>query len=289
MRELDSQVRDTLKQRVLAIEDALDGDVVYYYGPIFPSVQKPFRDFIEQLKADGAPRSRLIVFLNTPGGNAETVEKLVEIIRFHYTEVLFVVPDEAMSAGTIFCMSGDKIYMDYTSSLGPIDPQIHNGKDWVPALGYLDQVERMIKRSASGDLTDAELLIFQTQDLAMLSRYEQAKNLTVTLLKKWLVEYKFKDWVTHQTTPELLGQPVTNEQKVARAEEIATILSDNKLWHSHGRMIGVSTIRTVLRLKVEDYSKNLDLRGKILGYSDFLLDYIARHDYKHFLHSRCYF
>jgi Serine dehydrogenase proteinase len=294
MRELDNQVRDTLRQRVMAIEAALDGDVICYYGPIFPSVQKRFRDFIEQLRADGAkdgatPRQRLVVFLNTPGGSAETVEKLVEIIRFHYAEVYFVVPDEAMSAGTIFCMSGDKIFMDYTSSLGPIDPQIHNGKDWVPALGYLDQVERMIKKSAAGELTDAELLIFQTQDLAMLSRYEQAKNLTITLLKKWLVEYKFKDWLIHQSTPALVGQPVTHEQRIARAEEIATILSDNKLWHSHGRMIGVSTIRSVLRLKVEDYSTDVDLRGKILGYSDFLLDYIARHDFKYFLHSRCYF
>lgn len=289
MREFDNQVRDTLKERVRVIEEAMDGDAVYYYGPIFPSVQKRFRDFIEQLKSDDPQRTRLIVFLNTPGGSAETVEKLVEIIRFHYAEVYFVVPDEAMSAGTIFCMSGDKIYMDYTSSLGPIDPQIHNGKDWVPALGYLDQVERMIKRSASGELTDAELLIFQTQDLAMLSRYEQAKNLTITLLKKWLVEYKFKDWTVHQSTPALIGQPVTLDQKNARAEEIATILSDNKRWHSHGRMIGVSTIRDVLRLRIEDYSKNVELREKILGYSDFLMDYIARHDYKHFLHSRCYF
>ena len=85
--------------------------------------------------------------------------------------------DQAMSAGTIFCMSGDKIFMDYSSSLGPIDPQVHNGKDWVPALGYLDQVERMIKKSADGTITDAELIILQNQDLAMLSRYEQAKNL----------------------------------------------------------------------------------------------------------------
>lgn len=289
MHELDSQVRDTLKHRVMAIEDALSGDVIHYYGPIFPSVQKPFRDFIEKLKADGTSRDRLIVFLSTPGGSAETVEKLVEIIRFHYKEVYFVVPDEAMSAGTIFCMSGDKIYMDYTSSLGPIDPQIHNGKDWVPALGYLDQVERMIQRSAAGNITDAELLIFQNQDLAMLSRYEQAKNLTVTLLKKWLVEYKFKDWTTHETSPTLLGQPVSQDQKVQRAEEIATLLSDNKLWHSHGRMIGVSTIQTVLRLKVEDYSKNADLRGKVLGYNDLLMDYITRHEYAHFLHSRCHF
>lgn len=289
MSEFDNQVRDTLRERVVAIERHLDGDVIFYFGPIFPSVQKRFRDFIEQLKADAGPRNRLVVFLNTPGGSAETVEKLVEIIRFHYAEVYFVVPDEAMSAGTIFCMSGDKIYMDYTSSLGPIDPQIHNGKDWVPALGYLDQVERMIKKSAAGELTDAELLIFQTQDLAMLSRYEQAKNLTVTLLKKWLVEYKFKDWKAHQTTSVLLGQPVTRAQKVARAEEIATVLSDNKLWHSHGRMIGVATLRDVLHLKIEDYSKDPALRKAILAYSDFLMDYIFRHDYKHFLHSRCYF
>jgi membrane-bound ClpP family serine protease len=289
MSELDIQVRETLKQRVAAIESHLDGDVVYFYGPIFPSVQKKFRDFIEQLRADGAQKKRLIVFLNTPGGSAETVEKLVEIIRFHYSEVFFVVPDEAMSAGTIFCMSGDRIYMDYTSSLGPIDPQVHNGKDWVPALGYLDQVERLIEKSAKGLLTDAELIIFQTQDLAMLSRYEQAKNLTITLLKKWLVEYKFKDWDIHGTTVALVGTAVTLAQKEERAQEVATILSNNKLWHSHGRMIGIGTVKAVLRLKVEDYSGDEVLRPKIRAYSDFLMDYISRHDAKHFLHSRCYF
>ena len=289
MREVDDQVREILKSRVKAVEQQLEGDCIFYYGPIFPSVEKRFREFIEQLRKDGTPRNRLIVFLNSPGGSAETVEKLVEIIRFHYAEVFFVVPDEAMSAGTIFCMAGDKIYMDYTSSLGPIDPQIHNGKDWVPALGYLDQVEKMIRKSRSGELTEAELVILQNQDLAMLSRYEQAKNLTITLLKKWLVEFKFKDWTTHKSNPAKLGQPVTHEDKEARAEEIATLLSNNRLWHSHGRMIGVATLTTVLRLKIEDYSTDLALRDKVLAYNALLTDYIARNDYKFFLHSRCYF
>jgi ClpP class serine protease len=48
----------------------------------------------------------------------------VTVIRKHYKTVNFVVPDYAMSAGTIFCMSGDKIFMDYASALGPIDPQV---------------------------------------------------------------------------------------------------------------------------------------------------------------------
>ena len=107
----------------------------------------------------------MIVFLNTPGGSAETVEKMVSIIRFHYKEVYFVIPDYAMSAGTILCMSGDKIYMDYSSSLGPIDPQVYNGKNWVPALGYLDKVEELIGKSAKDELTEAEFLILQKLDL----------------------------------------------------------------------------------------------------------------------------
>ena len=289
MHELDNHVKEALHKRLAALEDHFQGDCIFYFGPLFPSIEKRFREFIEMLKNDGVKRNRLVVFVNSPGGSAETVEKLVEIIRHHYQEVYFVVPDEAMSAGTIFCMAGDRIYMDYSSSLGPIDPQVFNGKDWVPALGYLDQVEKMILKSSQGQLTDAELILLQNQDLALLSQFEQAKNLTITLLKKWLVEYKFKDWTTHQTSEDHKGQPVTREEKERRAAEIATMLSDNKLWHSHGRRIGAATLVSLIRLKIEDYSENEDLRVKIRAYNDFLMDYISRHDAKFFLHSRCYF
>lgn len=289
MRELDNQVKQALAEKVRALEAHFSADVIFFFGPIYPSIEKRFREFIDQLKQDGPQKDRLAIFLNTPGGSAEIVEKLVEIIRFHYKEVIFIVPDEAMSAGTIFCMSGDKIFMDYSSSLGPIDPQVHNGKQWVPALGYLDQVERMIAKSADGTITDAELIILQNQDLAMLSRYEQAKNLTITLLKKWLVEYKFKDWTTHKTNPNKLNQPVTPDEKKKRAEEIATDLSNNKLWHSHGRMISAKTLSDVLRLKIEDYSADTTLRPLIRAYSDLITDYITKNDYQSFLHSRCYF
>ena len=288
MSNIDKQIRERLREQAMAVERELNGDVIFFYGPIYPDAQGHFREFIECLRQQPAPRERLIVFINTPGGSAETVEKLVEIIRYHYDEVFFVVPDEAMSAGTIFCMSGDRIYMDYTSSLGPIDPQVHNGKEWVPALGYLDQVEKMIDRSAQGVLTDAESLILRSQDLAMLSRYEQAKNLTVTLMKRWLVEYKFKKWTVHSDASTSRGQTVTIEEKTHRAEQIATTLSDNKKWHSHGRMIGISTLRTVLRLQIEDYSENAMLRALVTSYNESITDYIKRHDYDFFLHSRLY-
>lgn len=164
MQVFDSTIKATLDGRLTEIETHFRADVVFYYGEIHPYVAKPFRDFIEPLRMTEQPRDRLVMFLNTPGGSAEAVEKIVEIIRHHYTEVYFVVPDFAMSAGTILCMSGDKIFMDYSSSLGPIDPQVFNGKQWVPALGYLDKVEQLLQTAQNGTMTDAELII-QVQGL----------------------------------------------------------------------------------------------------------------------------
>jgi hypothetical protein len=161
----------------------------------------------------------------------------------------------------------------------------------VPALGYLDQVEKMLQKSAEHTLTNAEFLILQSLDLAMLSRYEQARALTITLLKKWLVEYKFKDWDDHATDQAKQGKPVTQKEKQDRAEEIARLLGDNRTWHSHGRMIGPTTLRSVLRLRIEDYSDDLhlQLRQLIRSYNDFIVEYIARQDFKIFMHSRNYF
>ena len=289
MRIFDSYIKETVNERLAKLEGHLSSDIISFYGPIGPPIDKVFRDFIEKLKYDYPDKKRVTIFLTSPGGLAETVEKLVDIIRFHYQEVYFVVPDYAMSAGTIFCMSGNKIFMDYSSSLGPIDPQIFTGKDYASALGYLDQVEKMIEKSKKGELTDAELVMLQQLDLAMLSSYEQAKNLTITLLKKWLVQYKFANWSTHRTDLTKLGFPVTLEEKEQRAEEIANMLADNKLWHSHGRKIGLNALTGPIRLEIDDYSQDVPLRAMIRDYHDFLLEYIQREKYTGFLHSKNFF
>lgn len=285
----DTTIKEVLNSKLLALEGQFKADVLFYYGEVHAGIVRPFRDVIEELKSAQRPKGRLVTILNTAGGAAEVVEKLVDIIRYHYREVSFVVPDFAMSAGTIFCMSGDKIYMDYSSSLGPIDPQIWNGTQWVPALGYLDKVEALLEKAKQGTLTQAEFLILQSQDLAMLSRFEQAKELTITLLKKWLVQYKFKNWDRHGTDPAKKGKPVTDDEKKERAKEIADQLGNNQKWHSHGRMIGIDALRKELRLKIDDYSKNKILRPLIRSYNDLITEYIAKNGFKAFLHSKNFF
>lgn len=287
---LNDTVKSTVTVRLEDLEKHFAGDVAFYYGLIDVGALKMFRDFTEKMSMVSiCNKKSLILFLNSPGGSAEAAEKMVEIMRHHYSEVTFVVPDTALSAGTILCMSGDRIFMDYSSSLGPIDPQVWNGKDWVPALGYLDKVEQLLDKATKGQLSNAEFLVLQNQDLALLSRYEQARDLTVTLLKKWLVEFKFRDWATHATDPAKKGHTVTLIEKKERAEEIAKLLGNNKLWHSHGRMIGPSTLTSVLRLRINDYSNDTVLRPMVRLYNDLLTEYIAREGFKLFLHSREYF
>jgi hypothetical protein len=48
----------------------------------------------------------------------------------------------------------------------------------------------------------------------MLRFYEQARDLSIALLKKWLVQYKFKDWLTHRTNNP--GATVTSAEKECR-------------------------------------------------------------------------
>ena len=281
-------IKEVLNQRLKDLENHFKADVVFHYGEMNPGFLKIFRDFIEKLVADPNKKDTLVIILNTPGGSVEAAEKLVDIIRFYYNQVYFIVPDYAMSAGTIFCLSGDKIFMDYSSSLGPIDPQVFNGKEWVPALGYLDQVDKLLEKSKNNTITPAEFAILQNLDLATLSRYEQSKNLTVTLLKKWLVEYKFKEWKNHGTSPDKKGKPVTQEEKAQRAEEIARLLGNNQMWHSHGRMIGIKTLTDMLKLQIEDYSKDNTLRNLIRSYNDLIVEFIGRSGFTLFFHSRNY-
>lgn len=292
MSALSTQMDAALNYLCTQVEDFFGSPVMSYVGQIHPSVHENYVESIERVVALRSNRGyaapdRIVIVLTTPGGVAESVEKMVEVTRHHFAEVYFAVPYAAMSAGTIFCMSGDKIYMDYTSSLGPIDPQVPNpDKQLVPALGYIDKVEELIEKSRKDNITSAELMMLQRLDLATLRRYEQARDLSVSLLKKWLVRYKFKDWVQHQSTNP--GTVVTQAEKEVRAEDIARSLSDNQRWHSHGRMIGIDTLTNDLKLKIEDYSTVQPLRNNLRSYSALLLDFIEHQQSSFRIHYRYY-
>jgi len=282
MGPLDQNVKDQLERYLIELETKLDCDVMSIIGPILPGLETVVRDAIEALHQK---RSCLAIVLDTPGGVVEVVERIVNAIRYHYSEVTFIVPNRAMSAGTVFVMSGDRVMMDYFSCLGPIDPQIEKEGKLVPALSYLEQFYRLNEKARAGELTTAEYALLSKLDLGELYQFEQARDLSIELLKKWLSTYWFKDWVKTETR----GLTVDAETKEKRAEQIAEALNKPERWHSHGRGINKKTLTEELGLRINDLSEVEGLKDIVTKYFELLQDYVLRQQLWPFVHTKAYF
>lgn len=265
MNRIPRAINNLLSNEIETIEQLTSSDVLAINGPIIDDLLNIVLNLIEDINPK---KDSLSVILTTNGGSAEVSERLVHIFRHHYKTVNFYVPDYAYSAGTILCMSGDEIYMDYHSVLGPIDPQVQNkeGK-FVPALGYLDKIQKLIDLAKRGEISQAEFLILKDFDLAELKAYEQARDLTVDLLKEWLVKYKFKNW----DYSESLKQKVSNELREKTAKKIAEVLGDNNIWHSHGRPINIDKLNEI-RLQIQDFGENKQLHSAIREFHNLMIE-----------------
>ncbi len=265
-------IESQLENHLTGLEEKLCSDVLVFSGRLTFGADDLFRDAVEILENK---KEKLTVILETTGGYIEVVQRIADTLRRHYRYVDFIIPNYAMSAGTVLVMSGNAIYMDYYSILGPIDPQVERpgSKDLIPALGYLVQYDRLIEKSKKGKLTTAELtFLIEKFDPAELYHYEQSRELSISLLKEWLVKYKFKNWTKTQSRK----IKVTNKIRENRAKEIAKILNDTKRWHSHGRGISMEVLRKELKLKIEDFGEDSDLNSKIRKYYKLLVDYMMR-------------
>ena len=119
-------------------------------------------------------------------------------------------------------------------------------------------------------------------DQADLYEYEEARELSISLLREWLVKYKFKDW----TKTGERNQKATVEMRKDLATEIAEKLSDPDIWHTHGRGIFVDTLRRDMKLKIEDFGENGELNDAIRAYCGLLRDHMERLQHVAVLHRR---
>ena len=221
------------------------------------SVLLPINDQLSNLKG-----TKLDVLLETPGGSGETVEDIVRILRGKYSEVSIIIPGWAKSAGAIMAMSGDEILMEPASALGPIDAQMTWQGKVFSADALLEGVEKIKKEvQDTGVLNKAYIPILQGLSPGELQEAENALNFAQELVTRWLATYKFKNWNVHAST----GKPVTEEEKTARANEIAGILCDHQRWRTHARSIKLDDLQN-MRLQVTDYCKQPDLADAIRRY-----------------------
>ena len=261
--------RAWLTARLCEIEEHTKKDVLTIMGGLDETIATRVRLALEHIAAER--KKILMVILDTPGGSIEAAKLIVQTLRNFYNTVHFLVPRAAMSAGTVMVMSGNEIYMDYFSRLGPIDPQILRGNSYVPALSYLRQYDKIKKKAEKGQLTSVDAFMLEKLDLAELDTIELQKALSESLITDWLPRYKFQDW------------DATSGEKQARAKEIAEKLNDQEKWFVHGHGIHKDVLWTDLRLKTKDYSDDEKLKSLVWKYF-----WALQETYMSCVHSRKY-
>jgi hypothetical protein len=245
---------DIIRRQYLSQLHGLTGRnvIVYYSGWL----QKPGLQGIELNDEDkngfmtavhGLDRSLgLDLVLHTPGGDTAATESLVDYLRAMFgRDIRAIVPQLAMSAGTMVACACSEILMGKGSSLGPIDPQIRG----IPAHGVVEEFRRAIAEARS-DPTCIPLWqpIIAKYTPAFIGECEKAM-----------------DWSAQMTTAWLKTGMFHGERRPTRKiERILRELSDHALTKSHARHLSPQRCREI-GLKVTMIEENQKLQEAVLS------------------------
>lgn len=189
----------------------------------------------------------LDLILHTPGGSPTAAESIVYYLRSKFSDIRVIVPQMAMSAGTMIACAADSIVMGFHSSLGPVDPQI-NG---IPAYNIINEFEQARKELADDpkNISYWKLLLDKYRPAMVKLAYDSIK-LSDELLKKWLSDYMFSD----------LGE----KKKLSVIKKISSKLNENDNSKTHGRHFNIDFCKEI-GLNVERLEDDNNLQDIVLS------------------------
>ena len=210
----------------------------------------PFQEMIRQVPAD---HRKIDVLLATNGGSGQQVVRFVECLRNRFDEVDFLIPSFCMSAGTLWALSGDHIWMTPGAALGPIDPQIPSASGrYVPAQALLLLVEKLRQEGEAGlrngtGVPWTSVRIIDTIDKKELGDAITATKYSSTMAAQFLERYKLRHWTVRESSQ----QAVTPEWRSQRARDVGDALASHDRWNNHGHSITRDVLWREIRLKID--------------------------------------
>jgi len=188
----------------------------------------------------------LDLILHTPGGETAATESLVDYLRSMFdSDIRAVVPQLAMSAGTMIACACKEIIMGKHSSLGPIDPVYYG----MPAHGVVEEFKRAyeeIKKDPS------KIPLWQP----IIGKYHP------TLIGEC---EKSIDWSREITIEWLVSGMLSNiDNPKEKAEEIVNELIDHALTKSHSRHLSAQKCKSI-GLNVTLLEDDREFQDKVLS------------------------
>ncbi len=207
-----SHIRDEVRQRHETrkhIYEKIESDclkdckvVSFFTTFYYPSlIEDNDATMLEEVLTNTAlDNKKLIVILNSPGGDALAAERIINICRSYGNgRFSVVVPKMAKSAATMICLGADEIFMSKTSELGPIDPQILIRDDnGIPIKyqaaheiieSYEDLVSKANKSKGNLDPYLQQLSRYDARDIrSIVSAQQLSESIAVKSLKSGMLK-----------------------------------------------------------------------------------------------------
>ena len=187
----------------------------------------------------------LDLILHTPGGDLAAAESIVDYLRRMFgRDIRAIVPQLAMSAGTMIACSCNEIVMGKQSNLGPIDPQLGG----IPANGVIAEFKQALDEIKEDP---HKIPIWQ----AIIGKYhptflgscQRAIDWSEKIVNTWLVD----------------GMLADDPDRDAKAKTIVAALSSSDTTFNHARHIHLEELEA-LGLKITYLENDPKLQDLVL-------------------------
>ena len=184
----------------------------------------------------------LDLILHTPGGDIAAAESIVDYLHLVFGDnIRAIIPQMAMSAGTMIALSCPTIIMGKESSLGPVDPQYHG-------LSCQEAVDEFEQAVAEVTANPASLGLWQLR----ISKYTPTYLVSCKNALDWSKSYT-KNWLARNY-----------KLDDASATEMSKPFVEHSETKSHSRHISLEQCKKI-GLNIVDLEKDSDLQNLILS------------------------
>lgn len=164
----------------------------------------------------------LDLILHTPGGDLAAVESLIAYLRAIFgRDVRAIVPQMAMSGGTMIALSAKEIIMGKHSCIGPIDPQLGG----LPAHGVIQEFQQAVREVTANPASAA---IWQP----IIGKYTPTLVGNCQKAMKWAVEL-----AAGYLESNMFAAESDDKVRAERARKVVEGLGNNLTTLSHARHV----------------------------------------------------
>jgi len=237
------------------LHDLTGRNIVVYYSGWLQKQMNPWVASINDNDKNGFMSSLkgldhsigLDLIIHTPGGETAATESLVDYLRSIFgNNIRAIVPQLAMSAGTMIACACKEIVMGKHSSLGPIDPHI-NG---IPCQGVIEEFQKAYDEIKKDP---AKIPVWQPiiakYPPAFIGECQKAISWSEYLVKKWLGT----GMLAHLNEPD----------RSNTASKIVDVIGSHDLTLSHSRHLPPERCREI-GLKIIALEDNKDIQDAVL-------------------------